>query len=146
MSLTQTFKTDPKKEADGIKIEYPPNEDGSIPSFIIRRTARSNKEYGKALERNMRPFQAQVRTKSLKEEKAGELLMISFVEGALVSWANIPLSDVTGVKTDTGFAEHNLENAKKLFTNIPDMLDDLQNQASDISLFRSDDQEENAKN
>lgn len=146
MTLAKIFKTDDKKEVEGVRIEYPANEDGTVPYFVIRRTSRSNKEYTKALERNMRPVQVQLRTKTLANEKADQLLMQSFIEGALVTWANIPNSDVTGSETDTGYAVYSIESAKKLFTNIPDLYADLTEQANEVVLFRNNDQEETAKN
>lgn len=146
MSLTSAYQLDSAKENEGVKILMPPNEDGSIPTFIIARTGRSNKRYSKALERNMRPVQAQMRTKTLSNEKADELLMASFVEGALLNWQNVLLSDVTGSNNDKGFAEFSQENAKKLLSRLPELYVDLQERANDITLFREGETEEATKN
>lgn len=146
MSLSKTYATDTTKENEGVKVSMPQNDDGSIPYFIIARTGRANKRYTKALERNMRPVQAQIRTKTLGNEQADTLLMSSFIEGALQSWGNIELADVTGNPEDKGFADFNPENAGKLFTRLPDLFADLTEQANDVALFRSGENEEIAKN
>lgn len=148
MSLTKIYKTDTKKEVDGVKINMPQNEDGTVPYFVIARTGgKSNQRYQKALERNMRPVRAELRLKTLDNQRADELLMASFVEGALLSWGNIPLSDVTGNEADTGYCEYSQESAKKLLTRLPELYADLQERAADLSLFREGGEEEaSAKN
>lgn len=146
MSLTATYKTDEDKSVNGVQIKLSANEDGSIPFFVIARTGRSNKRYTKALERIMRPYQAQVRTKTLGDDLAGELLMQAFIEGSLLTWGNILASDVTADASKEGFTEFSIDAAKQLFTNLPDLYDDLTIQANDVSLFRATVAEESAKN
>jgi len=146
MSLTKAYKTDDKKEIEGAEIKMPPNDDGSVPTFIVARTSQSNERYTKALERIMRPHQALVRTKQLKNKQANDLLRQAFVEGALNSWQNVMLADVTGVETDEGFADFSKENAAKLFDNLPELYAYLQECAADISVYKAAVSEESAKN
>jgi len=147
MSLTKIYKTDSKKETEGVTVSMPANDDGTVPYFIIARTGgKSNQRYQKALERNMRPVRAELRLKTLDNQRADELLMASFVEGALLSWGNIPLSDVSGVETDTGYCEYSQDNAKKLLTRLPELYADLQERAADLTLFREGEEDASAKN
>ena len=100
----------------------------------------------KALERNVRPVRAELRLKTLDTARADQLLMASFVEGALLTWGNIPKADVTGVETDDGYMEYSQENAKQLLTRLPELYADLQERAADLSLFREGVEDEAAKN
>ncbi len=146
MSLSKAYKLDDKKITAGIEVELPANEDGSIPTFVIARAGRGNKRYSAALERSMRPLQAELRTKNLKNDKAEKALIEAFVEGCLVSWKNVLKSDVTGVESDTGYADFSASNALALMNNLPELYVDLQERANDFSLFREGEQDESAKN
>lgn len=149
MSLTKHYKLDTKKETEGVEIKLSPNDDKTIPTFIVARAGgRTNKRYQKALERNSRPVAAQLRTKTLGNEAADGLLMSSFIEGALIGWQNILLSDVTGEigQDPNSKAEFTPENATMLFARLPELYSDLQLQANDVALFREDDLEQASKN
>ena len=37
-TLTKIYKTDATKEVEGIRVEMPANDDGTIPFFVIART------------------------------------------------------------------------------------------------------------
>lgn len=137
MSLSKTYQTNPDKEINGVVVTLgEKNEDGTQPAVTLARTGRMNKRYTKSLERSMKPYQSQIRLKTLASEKIDSLLMESFIEGALLKWEYIPLSDVTGNSGDKGYAEFTKENATKLFVRLPDLYDDLTTQANDSSLFK----------
>lgn len=146
-TLSKIYKTDTTKEVEGVRIEMPANDDGTVPYFVLARAGgKSNQRYQKALERNMRPVKAELRLKTLDNKRADELLMASFVEGSLLSWGNVPKADVTGVETDEGYCEYSQENAKQLMTRLPELYADLQERAADLSYFREGVDEESAKN
>lgn len=147
MSLTKHYKTDQNKEVAGVPIYMPKNDDGTVPTFVISRSSlTANPRFAKARERIMRPHAARQRTKTLPEAEQLQLYLQIFIEGSLITWQNIPLSDVTGDDADTGYAEFSNDNAAKLFARLPDLAEDLQMQANDVSLFRNGDAEANAKN
>jgi len=146
MSLTQQFKSDEKKIQNGVPVYYAANPDQTIPTFYISRASTANKDYTKELRRTFKPHETAMRLKQLNDEKAGELLKQVFAKTVLRGWENVPKSDVTGNKEDTGYSEFNVENAMKLFENLPELFEDLQAQSNDAALFRNEDLEANAKN
>lgn len=146
MSLTKNFKTNQKKEIEGVAIPMPANDDGTVPTFTVARSGSSNTRYTKALERVMRPHQAAQRTKTLGEEMARSLLRQAFVEGCLLNWQNVLLSDVSGDVEAVGFAPFNIDNANTLFAKLPDLYDQLQLMAADVALYREGETEAVVKN
>jgi len=148
MSLRKQFATDKAKESAGIGIEFGANEDGSVPKFFISRMGKSNKRYQKALEAATRPHRRAIELGTLANDVAERLFMGVFVDSVMVSpgWENVKLSDVTGDDADEGFAPFNKENAVKLFANLPELYDDLQEKAKSAALFRDEALEEEAGN
>lgn len=149
MSLTKSYKLDERKEIEGIEIKMPANDDGTVPTFVIARSGgRTNKRYQKAIERATRPVQTQIRTKTLDNAVADGLFMTAFIEGSMVTWKDVLMSDVTGEATEdpNQKAEFNATNATMLFSRLPELYTDLQTQANDIALFREDVLEGASKN
>ncbi len=146
MSLSQQFKSDDKKIEQGVPVTYAANKDGTVPTFYISRSSNANKDYQKELRRAFKPHERAIQLKQMKDDQAGDLLREVFAKSVLRNWANVAKCDVTGNPEDEGYSEFNKENAVKLFTNLPDLFEDLQAQANDASLFRDDTLEENAKN
>lgn len=146
MSLSSQFKTDKKAEIDGIKVEYAANEDGSIPTFYIRRMSRSNLKYTKSLEARTRPFRRLIENDQLDPKLAEKINIDIFLDSVLVHFENVPASDVTGKKDETGFASYTKENARLLFENLPDLYDDLQTKAQKASMFKEGVLEDEAEN
>lgn len=146
MSLSKSFSTDKVKVVSGIRVPVGVNEDKSEVAFYVSRMSKQNPGYTRELDRQTKPYGAQIRTKSLSEKVAEEIGLSVFVNAVLRGWENVLLSDVTGDESDKGFAEYNQENAMKLFRRLPELLDHLTEQASDASLFRAEELEQDAKN
>jgi hypothetical protein len=146
MSLTRTYKTDRNKETQGVAIPFPPNDDGSIPSFTVSRASKANPRYTAAMERIIGPFRAAIARKALPNDQAAKLMRQVFIEGCLMTWNNIPRSDVSGNPDLEGFAEFNEANAETLFDNLPELYEDLEKRAGELDLFRMDELESDAKN
>jgi len=139
MSIFKQFGTDKKLEQEGVLVEYPANEDGSIPSFRLARMCRSNKRYTRAVELATRPHKQALKHETLKPEIAEEVFLDVFVGTILLSWDNI--QDKNGKAVI-----FNKENAKDLLKKLPDLYDDLQEKAKDISLFLEAEMEQEEKN
>lgn len=146
MSLSAQFKTDETKESNGVPIRLAPNDDGSVPTFYVSRMGKTNKDYMKALERAIRPVQTRIDRKTLPREESEAILLDVFVKHVLKNWENVELADVTGNADDKGFAPYNPANAKKLFDRLPDLYDDLTQQANEAANFRDAELEDSAKN
>lgn len=138
-SLYKTYKTDAEKEIKGVEITFEPNEDGTVPTFIISRIAESNKEYTKALDAATKPYRRQMQLGTLPKAKDKAIFLDVFVSTIVLGWSNVQGEDGQNIP-------FNKANAIKLFTDLPDLLTELQVQASDAALFRVTALEDEAKN
>lgn len=146
MSLTKQFATNKEAEIEGVEVTFSPNEDGTVPTFVVSRASRSNPRYLKALERLTKPHRRAIELKTLSREMSEDIFRQVFVDGNMMAWENVPLSDVTGEEKDTGYAPFSRANAIALLTRLPDLYDELQAAASDASRFRNEILEEEAGN
>ena len=139
MSLFAQFKTDERKEVEGVPVQYAPNGDGTIPTFFLSRMGKTNKKYTKELNRATKPFSRQLQTDTLPPEQAESIFMGVFVKTVLKGWANVRDED----GNELAFT---VENATALFKKLPDLYDDLTEQAKSAALFREADIEADAGN
>jgi hypothetical protein len=140
MSLYSQFKTNANRERAGIRVEYRDFEkpDEPVPTFIVARAGGSNVAYNKALERETKPLRRAIATGNVP---VATLLAINrkvFVETCLLGWENItsPAGD------PIPFSQ---EAANTLFTDLPDLYTDLEQQSNSANLFR-DNLESDSKN
>lgn len=146
MSLTKQFQTNPEIENAGVEVKFAPNEDKTVPTFVIARAGKSNKRYQVALNAALKPHARAQQLGTLAPEMAEEIYMGVFINTILKGWSNVLLADVTGKSSDTGYADFNADNARMLFVRLPEIYDDLVDKANSASLFREESLEEDAKN
>jgi hypothetical protein len=146
VSLSKQFKTDKKLEAAGIWVEYGPNSDGTIPSFLIARMGKSNKKFQKAAERATKPHKRAIQLGRFEDALAEKIYLDVFVSTILLDWKNVPLSDIDKSAEENEKATFNAENAKALLTNLDELYDDLQEKAQQAGLFQEADLEVDAEN
>lgn len=139
MSLFDQFETDADKEAEGVEVEYAPNKDGTVPTFIISRMGKANKKYSKMLDKATKPYARQLQLGTLANETADNLFMGVFVKTVLKGWSNVRGKD----GKDMPFTP---ENATELFKLLPDLYEDLQEKAKSAALFREEVNEADAGN
>ncbi len=139
MSLYNQFATNKEAEVEGVEVQYGANADGSIPSFRISRMSKANKKYTKALERATRPHRRAIELETMNNDLAERLFMGVFVDTVLLGWNNIQDREGNNIA-------FNKENAMKLFEDLPELYDDLQEKAKKASLFREEAIEEEAGN
>lgn len=145
MSLSSVYKTDTDKETNGVEFLCPPNDDGSIPTFIVSRMAQSNPKYNLALEAAVKPHKHLQRTGELKGDLAIKVVMQAFVRGCLVDWKNVEWGDIVGGHNKEK-APYTPENAIKLLERLPDLFSEIQEFASQISNFREEQIAADSKN
>lgn len=147
MSLTKHYKTDAELERKGVGIQFPTNDDGSVPEIFIARAGRSNPDYHRVAERVMKPFRRMAQVGALPAAKQDELTLEIFAEAGIVGWKNIPLDDVTGLATDTGkFADPTTDNKIALLKNLPEVYGQLIELATNRDTFMAVQKAEDAKN
>lgn len=146
MSLSAQFKTDTTLETNGVEIQLAENKDGTIATVIIARAGRINPAYQKVADRIFKPHRRAANMGMLSEAKNSELTRKVFAEAGVIGWKNVLMSDVTGVKTDEGYIDYSVENAEKLFVNLPEVYSRLIELATDHQTFMQVVKEEEAKN
>lgn len=139
MSLFKLFGTNKSLEEEGIEVTYPANEDGTVPTFIVARMGKTNKAYSRELQRAMKPYRQQIKYDTLSNEQAEEVLLGVFIKSVLKGWRNVQNEKGKDV-------EYTYENAKKLFTQLPDLYEELQERAQSMATFRIEEREDVAKN
>lgn len=145
MSLSSAYKTDNKKEVDGVEFNCPPNDDGTVPVFVVSRMGQTNPRYARALESAIKPFKHLQRTGELKGELAVKVVTDAFINGCLLSWRNVKYGDIVGGHNNED-AIFTPANASTLFERLPELFSDLQEFASQIANFREETIESDAKN
>jgi hypothetical protein len=141
MSLYKQFATNSEKEMEGVEVQMTEaeNEDGSIPTFVVSRMGKSNKRYSKALEAATRPYRRQIELGTMNNDKAEEIFMGVFVDTVLKGWKNVRGEDGKPL-------EFSKAAAVKLFTDLPEVYERLQEEAKLASNFRDNALEEEVKN
>lgn len=141
MSLYKQFATNTDKEIEGIEVQMTEaeNEDGSIPTFVVSRMGKSNKRYSKALEAATRPYRRQIELGTMNNDKAEEIFMGVFVDTVLKGWKNV--RDENGAELP-----FNKQSATKLFKDLPEVYERLQEEAKLSANFRDAALEEEVKN
>src|ERR1044072_1979697 len=131
MSLYGRFKTNENRETQGIEVELheAPNDDGSIPTFIVSRMGGSNKAYTRTLEKMTKPLRRQSDMGLLGEEVLRPIVRKAFCEAVLKGWRNV--FDENGKPVP-----YSLEAATKLMEDLPALYDILSSEASTLSNFR----------
>ncbi|MBU0801815.1 MAG: hypothetical protein KKA05_12545 [Alphaproteobacteria bacterium] len=141
MSLYKQFATNTDKEIEGIEVQMTEaeNDDGSVPTFVVSRMGKSNKRYSKALEAATRPYRRQIELGTMNNDKAEEIFLGVFVDTVLKGWKNV--RDESGA--DMPFTK---QTATKLFKDLPEVYERLQEEAKLSANFREASLEEEAKN
>lgn len=141
MSLYKQYATDSTAEIEGVEIKMydAENEDGTIPTFVVSRMGKANKAYSKAMEAATRPHRRQIELGTLSNEKAEEMFMDVFASTVVKGWSNVydRFGDLLPYSTQA---------ARKLFTELPELYERLQEEARNVANFRESAREEEAKN
>jgi hypothetical protein len=137
MSLFEQFETDSKKESEGAEVTFPPNKDGSIPTFIIAATSRNNQKYAKALDRATKPYRRNL--DAMGDANAERIYREVFVTTVLKGWKNVQNADGSEIP-------FSIENANILFDKLPRLYNVLNERANSIELFQDQQREAEAGN
>lgn len=138
MSLFKQFKTDSKVEREGILLDYGPNKDlpvgadGKHPVTMIRiaRAGGANDAYNKRIEVLSKKHRRKIQNDALEISELREMTMHAVADTVVLGWENV--TDAEG--NPLPFSR---DNALKLFQQLPDLFNDIQEQASKAALFRA---------
>lgn len=144
MSLYEMFGTDPDLERNGVVIDY------GTTRVTLARAGGANKHYQKVMQRLLKPYRRAITMGTMDEDRAAELLREGYVEANIKNWEELnPDSGEweTGVRLKDGrLHEFTPENVKTVLRELPDVFDDIQKQANDMSLYRRAGMEADAGN
>lgn len=139
MNLFQMFGTSESLEKDGIEIQYGENSKGKDIVFKIARAGGSNAEFNKAMERLTKPYRRHIQQGTLDNKVADDIYRTAFIDAVLLGWEGV--EDQNG--KDIPFTK---EAAHELFKSLPELFNDLRDQASNMALFRKENLDADVKN
>lgn len=134
MSLYKQFKTDAKLEKEGLTLDF-----GDGVTMLVARAGGSNDRYAKRMEVLSKPYRRQIESGTVDRKVLERVVIEVFAETVVLGW--------NGVTDEDGKPlEFNRINAIKVFTDLPDLFAEVQEQASKSALFRLSLNEQDAKN
>jgi hypothetical protein len=131
MSLYKLFKTNENLETDGIWIEYGTTAAGKAIRIKVARAGGHNSRFAKALEKATRPHRKALQVGSLDNATADRLFREVFADTVVLGWENVEGPD----GQELPFSR---ENVLKLFSDLPDLFNDLREQANNAALYREE--------
>lgn len=144
------FKTNKDTEKNGITLNY-----GDF-YIVVGRAGGANQKFKGAMKRIFDPHRRAIQTDTLPEKKMTELMVQAYAESNVYDWGYKAKPEdkdfVQGkflAKDDKGIdvvLDLNRDNVIKVFTDLPDLFTDVQEQAGKVSLFRDVIDEEDGKN
>lgn len=139
MSLYDQFTTDTDLEKKGIVLQYGLNSKDKPIGIRVARAGGSNAAYAKRMEFKAKPFRRQIQTETIEKKQLERIVLEVFCETVILGWENV--EDAEGNELT-----YSVENAIKLFTDLPDLFADVQEQAGKAALFRAEVREKAAGN
>lgn len=131
MNLYNAFATDQSAEINGVVLDYGPNSKNEPIQIRVARAGGANAKFAKVLEHKLRPYKRALANDTMDSKMAERLMIEAFAEAVVISW--------NGVEDREGNEiEFTKENIVKLFTDLPDLFRDVQEQSQKAALFRAE--------
>lgn len=129
--LFATFSTDPKLEQEGVWISYGPNSKGHDMEFLLARSGGANDDFNQMLERETKPHRKAIQTGVFSNARTEALYLKTFVATVLKGWRNVEDRNCTPV-------EYSQANALAYLKSLPNLYEDLKEQANNLAIFREE--------
>lgn len=139
MSIHKMYKTDEKVEVEGVELNYGDNGHGEDTVIIVGRAGGSNSAYQKALTAALRPYRKQIQTSTLDPKVFNKVLLDVYMKTVIKGARGL-------VDADGNVIENSAENIRATLVTLPDLFEDVKEQATDAAIFRADAVEDIAKN
>jgi len=152
MSMYDAFKTDAKKEAEGIIVDF------TTFRVRIRRAGGANKLYSKTMEKLVAPHRRMLQLGQLPEATMKAIVAEGYAKAIVVDWeykhedAGDGLSDPvvvwkSGIElADGSMGEVTPDNVKDILIEVPYIFDVIKEAAENITSFSNDGDKDAAKN
>ena len=129
--LYQAFETNKNLENSGIELDYGKNSKGAPIRIRIARAGGANKRFAKVLDRLLRPYKRQLANDQLSDDVAKDVMIQAYADAVVLGWE--------GVEDREGNPmEFSRDNVVKLFTDLPELFLDVQQQSQKAALFLVD--------
>jgi hypothetical protein len=119
------FQTDKTAETEGVWLDY-----GHF-RILIRRAGGANTRFARVLESKIKPYRHAFNTGSLDNSIAQRLMVETYAETVVIGWEDVV--DQTGEPLPFTVA-----NAVRLFSDLPELFSNVQEQATSLALFRAE--------
>lgn len=129
------FGTDKKAEAEGRWVDFPANDDGTIPRVKLARMSANNPKFQARAEAVARDLQLDISLDLLTNEKARKPMLDLFDETIILGWENI--QDAEGKNIPR-------ERARQCLEDVPDFYAALIEYAKAITTFRAEERTKEA--
>lgn len=137
--LYKNFGTNENTELNGFWYIADRNEDETEIKFLLARKGKRNKKYQEILSKLLKPYQKQLEFETVSPKVLQKCFFEAFLGGILKGWENV-------YGEDGKLLPFNLDNARKLLTDLPDLYDTLDKQSEKPSNFHDTDVESVVKN
>lgn len=139
MSLYKQNKTSADLETKGVIFEYSLDDNGKPINFRIARAGGANTKYSTVLAKLVKPYRRQLQTETVSPDTIQRIMREVYAETIVLGWENV--RDENGNEM-----EFTKENVIKLFTDLPDVFETIQEFANGNSAFLESNLELAAKN
>lgn len=143
MSMYEQFKTNETLETQGVVIDY-----GDF-RVTLARAGGANRRFARVFEAKTKPYRRAIQTETMDEGVAMRILRETYAEAAIKNWEvkNEKEEWSVGIEAPDGsILPFDIRSILSTFDNIPDLFEDLREQAGKASLYREMVLEEDAKN
>jgi len=141
VSLKKKFKTDKKCESEGVCLDY-----GEGQRIWIARAGGANARFRAERQRLFKRYRRQIELGVLSEDIQERIARELYAKTIVLKWEGITKDDCGIEEGSAELVDFNVENAIRLFENLPDLFDDVQAQAQNNQLFLEHIREEDAGN
>lgn len=144
VSIYDLFETDEARETRGISLNF-----GEAGKMFVARAGGANKAYQKKLMELSAPYRRELQIAAKAKNKApservitmmNKLTMEAFAHTVVLGW-----EDMLG-KDRKPLGQFSAEKCLKLFQDLPALFDEVQEQASELANFQTEENEGDLKN
>lgn len=140
MSLWKLYATDKQVEQEGIWVPVGKTDDGQDIEFRLARAGGANMKYLKVLEVKTKSLRRAIDNEMVDKKTSDAVLMDVFAETVVLDWKNVVWP---GEKEPLKCTK---ENILRIFKALPDLFDDVRNQATKSAHYRQLEQEKDQGN
>lgn len=131
MGLYDAYETNKNLEREGIILDYGTNSKDQPIQIRIARAGGANAKFAKVLELKMKPYKRALANDTMDNKAAERLLIEAYADTVVLGWEGVEDRDGNPM-------EFSKENVVKLFTDLPDLFIDVQQQSQKSALFRAE--------